>query len=271
MYIYIFIYKYIVRDCTGGPSIVTVTCSLWPLWTGSLICFFLAVFGGWWNLILTFTQIMSLRRLRWFWIVQDLIWWQFFLKTQVISLKTPGFLICQHGYYLKMQDSFCYFSNIHYIHAYRLILLQRCHDKVGHVTNSPQTLVSQDIIKLALCLTTHVEGWCSSSCPNARNPPIWVRNPPMISGATKELRNTLGVPSTFELDTAATKVQYKTTADDVDFVSRCSGTTTAQTWIASRLCSPCWRGLPHGASSSETMRARKKIFSSVGLNRCVDR
>ena len=55
--------------------------------------------------------------------------------------------------------------------------------------------------------------------------------------------------------------QLLISADDVDFVSRCPGTTTAQTWIASRLCSPCWRGLPHGASSSETMRARKKRYS----------
>ena len=94
---------------------------------------------------------------------------------------------------------------------------------------------------------------------------------PWFQGLRRNYGTPIGVPSTFELDTAATIVQYKTTADDVDFVSRCSGTTTAQTWIASRLCSPCWRGLPHGASSSETMRARKKIFSSVGLNRCVHR
>ena len=60
----------------------------------------------------------------------------------------------------------------------------------------PQTLVSQDIIKLALCLTTHVEGWCSSSCPNARNPQVGWGTPHHFrgyEGITEHLRSSFNV------------------------------------------------------------------------------
>lgn len=147
-------------------------------------------------------------------------------------------------------SSFCYcnFSNIHHTHAYRLICYRGAMIKLAMWQIHPrhcflrtlsswpcvwQRMWKADAVPAAWCISMHF--------PNLGEE--------LYEGITEHL----GVP-----------------ADDVDFVSRCSGTTTAKTWLPDFVL-PADEVCRMAPVRRRRCAQGKKGLSSVGLNRCVHR